>query len=149
MKNLFVVAAILIQVSCQHQVSEKEDIAAIRNLLETQAKSWSNNDIEGFMEGYQKSDSITYFGSGGIRHGHQAMLDSYRERYPTKAHTGTLAFTLHDISKISEDAYWVMGEYNLTREVGDANGTFMIVLKRINGKWKIIGDSSFKRILEN
>ncbi len=142
MKNLFVLAFILIQVSCQHQVSEKEDIAAIRNLLETQAKSWSNNDIAGFMEGYQKSDSITYFGSGGVRYGYQAMLDSYTERYPTKAHTGTLAFTLHDISKISEDAYWVMGEYHLTREVGNANGTFMIVLKRINGKWKIIGDSS-------
>lgn len=142
MKNLFVLVFVLIQVSCQHQVSEKEDIAAIRNLLDTQAKSWSNHDIDGFMEGYQKSDSIAYFGSGGIRYGYQAMLDSYKERYPTKAHTGTLAFTLRDISKISEDAYWVMGEYHLIREVGDANGTFMIVLKRINGKWKIIGDSS-------
>ncbi|WP_422079341.1 YybH family protein [Ulvibacterium sp.] len=142
MKSLLVLAFILTQVSCQHQVSEKEDIAAIRTLLETQAKSWSNHNIEGFMEGYLKSDSIAYFGSSGMRYGHQAMLDSYKERYPTKAHTGTLNFTLHDISRISDDAYWVMGEYHLTREVGDANGTFMIVLKRINGEWKIIGDSS-------
>ncbi|UJH67829.1 YybH family protein [Allomuricauda sp. SCSIO 65647] len=132
----------ILLLSCHGKTGEKDDLQAIKQLLSMQEEAWSNNDIDRFMEAYQQSDSITYFGSSGIRRGYQAMLNSYKERYPTKAHTGTLKFTLHDISKISEDAYWVMGEYHLTRDVGDTNGTFMIVLKRINGEWKIVGDSS-------
>jgi len=124
--------------SCDNPVSETEDIKAIRNVMNLQQQAWSNNDLEGFMEGYLKSDSITYFGSNGIRRGHKAMLDSYKERYPTKAHTGTLKFTLHDIARIENYSYWVMGEYHLTREMGNANGTFMVIFKRIDGEWKIV-----------
>lgn len=142
MKFFKTVVMVLLFVQYVNGQSSEDDMASIRGIMEMQEKAWSNNDIEGFMEGYQKSDSITYFGSGGIRRGYQAMLDSYKERYPTKAHTGTLKFVLRDISKINADVYWVMGEYHLTRALGDANGTFMVIFKRINGLWKIIADSS-------
>ena len=46
------------------------------------------------------------------------------------------------ISKIENDSYWVMGEYFLSREVGDANGVFMIIFKNILGSWKIVADMS-------
>jgi len=35
-----------------------------------------------------------------------------------------------------------MGEFFLTRTVGNANGVFMIIFKKIDGKWKIIADTS-------
>jgi hypothetical protein len=35
-----------------------------------------------------------------------------------------------------------MGEYFLSRKVGDANGIFMILFKKIDGEWKIIADTS-------
>ncbi|WP_243641735.1 Cif family virulence factor [Maribacter algicola] len=69
-------------------------------------------------------------------------MDNYNLRYPTKSHTGKLQFKIAVISKINEDVYWVMGEYHITREVGDAKGTFLIIFKRIDGVWKIISDSS-------
>jgi hypothetical protein len=46
------------------------------------------------------------------------------------------------ISKISKDSYSVMGAYHLKREVGDANGVFLIIFKKIAGEWKIIADMS-------
>jgi hypothetical protein len=46
------------------------------------------------------------------------------------------------ISKISSDSYSVMGAYHLKREVGDANGVFLIIFKKIAGEWKIIADMS-------
>ena len=49
---------------------------------------------------------------------------------------------LNVISKIENDSYWVMGEYFLSREVGDANGVFMIIFKNILGSWKIVADMS-------
>ena len=55
---------------------------------------------------------------------------------------GSLKFKINDISKINDDAYYVMGEYILTRTVGNANGIFMIIFRKIDGVWKIIADTS-------
>jgi ketosteroid isomerase-like protein len=128
--------------SCNPSVSEADDIAAIKKVLKVQEEAWSNNDLEGFMQGYVQSDSLPYFGSDGVTYGWQNMLDGYERKYSTKADTGKLVFSIANISRISDNAYWVMGEYHLTREVGDANGTFMIVFKRLDGAWKIVGDHS-------
>ncbi|MFS4492033.1 YybH family protein [Maribacter sp. 2308TA10-17] len=119
-----------------------DDITAIRSILTQQQKAWSENDLEGFMSGYWQSEELTYFSRGKITKGWQTTLANYKRNYPSKKETGELNFEIANITKINNDAYWVMGSYFLTREVGDANGTFMIIFKRINGEWKIIGDSS-------
>ena len=124
------------------QTTEKEDEKAIKSVMALQEEAWTNNDLEGFMQGYWKSDSLKFFGSGGLTKGWQKTLDNYKRNYPTKAHSGTLKFTIKDISKIEEDSYWVMGKYHLKRSVGDANGVFLIIFKKINGEWKIVADMS-------
>ncbi|MDB4293125.1 nuclear transport factor 2 family protein [Maribacter sp.] len=121
---------------------QTEDEKAILEIMDQQQEAWSNHDLEGFMRGYWKSDSLTYYSRGKITKGWQTTLDNYKKGYPTAKESGKLAFQIDTISKIGEDAYYVMGQYFLTREVGDANGTFMIIFKRINGAWKIVADSS-------
>jgi ketosteroid isomerase-like protein len=142
MRILMMLVALICLSSCKSSVSEVDDIAAIKKVLKVQEEAWSNNDLEGFMQGYLQSDSLPYFGSDGVTYGWHNMLDRYKRKYSTKADTGKLVFSIANISRVSDDAYWVMGEYHLTREVGDANGTFMIVFKRIHGEWKIVGDHS-------
>lgn len=122
--------------------AQNQDVEAIQQILDEQTVAWSNNDLEGFMQGYWKSDSLTYYSGGQITKGWQITLDNYKKGYPTKAHSGKLDFKIDEITKISNDAYYVMGQYFLTREAGDKNGTFMIIFKRIDGEWKIIADSS-------
>jgi hypothetical protein len=142
MKKMLAVVLMITISSCTKPTSEKEDVLAIRAILEQQQKAWSNHDLEGFMQGYWKSDSLTYFSRGKITQGWQTTLANYKKGYPSPAETGELNFKIANITKIDADAYWVMGEYFLSREVGDANGTFMIIFKRIDGAWKIVGDSS-------
>ncbi|CAM4385182.1 DUF4440 domain-containing protein [Zobellia roscoffensis] len=122
--------------------AQNSDIESIQNILDDQATAWSNHNLEKFMQGYWKSDELTYYSRGKITKGWQTTLDNYKKGYPTKAQTGTLNFKVDQITKITEDSYYVMGQYFLTREVGDANGTFMIIFKKIDGEWKIIADSS-------
>lgn len=107
-----------------------------------QQEAWNKHDLEGFMEGYWKNDSLKFYGSRGITYGWQNTLDNYKKGYPTKAESGTLKFVINDVSKIETESYWVMGEYHLTRPVGNANGTFIIIFKKINGEWKIVADMS-------
>lgn len=128
-------------VSCSSS-SHNEDKEAILAILKSQEKAWSENDIDTYMEGYWKSDSLKFYGAAGLKYGWQATLDNYKKRYPTKDHTGTLNFKINDISQINSESYFVMGEYHLTRNVGNANGVFMIIFKKINGEWKIIADTS-------
>jgi len=122
--------------------AQKDDVEAIRTILREQQKAWSNNDLEGFMQGYWKSDSLTYYSSGNVTRGWQTTLNNYKKGYPTKAESGKLDFEIDAITPINEDAYYVMGQYFLTREAGDIDGTFMIIFKRIDGEWKIVADSS-------
>lgn len=141
MKNLILLFTLFIASSTFAQ-TDAEDKAAILKIMKNQEKAWSANDLEGFMQGYWKSDSLKFYGSNGLTKGWQQTLDKYKKGYPTKEHSGTLNFKINDISKISDNSYWVMGEYFLKRSVGDANGIFMIIFKKINGEWKIVADTS-------
>lgn len=134
---IFLCLATLHSMSAQH-----EDENAIKAIMAEQEEAWSNNDLEGFMEGYWQSDSLTYYSGGRVTQGWQTTLDNYKKGYPTQKDTGTLNFKIDAITKITEDAYYVMGQYFLTLEAGDRNGTFMIIFKRIKGEWKIVADSS-------
>lgn len=124
------------------QTSEQKDKDAILAVLKAQRLAWSKHNIEAFMEGYWKSDSLKFYGSNGMTNGWENTLERYEKSYPTEEHTGKLSYKINDITKISNDAYFVLGEYHLKRNVGNVDGVFMFVFKRIDGKWKIIADTS-------
>lgn len=142
-RHLLSICLIFISLShTQAQSSSTKDKEAIKAVMEAQEKAWSANDLEGFMQGYWKNDSLKFYGSSGLTYGWDKTLANYKKGYPTKDHSGTLNFKINDISKIKKNSYWVMGEYFLKRKVGDANGIFMIIFKKIKGEWKIVADMS-------
>ena len=144
-KALLMFFVCLLFLSCSTSTStstEQEHKKAILEIMDLQQKSWSKHDLKGFMKGYWKSDSLKFYGSNGVTLGWNKTLVNYKKGYPTSDHSGTLQFKINDISRINDGAYFVMGEYHLTRNVGDANGIFMIIFKKINGEWKIIADTS-------
>ena len=115
---------------------------AILKVMKDQETAWNNGNLEGFMQGYWKSDSLKFYGRNGLTKGWQNTLDNYKRGYPTKAETGTLNFVINDISKIEGNNYWVMGEYHLKREAGDADGVFIIIFKKMTDGWQIVADMS-------
>lgn len=114
----------------------------IRKVIEKQRNDWNNYDLEAFMEGYWNSDELKFYGSNGVTYGWKNTLERYKNGYPTKEHTGELNFVVREISRIEKGSYYVLGEFHLTRSVGDADGIFMIIFKKIKGEWKIIADTS-------
>jgi hypothetical protein len=132
---------LLAQVSFS-QSSEEQDVKEIKAVLKAQRLAWSKDNIEEFMEGYWKSDSLKFYGSNGVTYGWENTLERYKKAYPSEDHTGTLSFKINAVTKIAENAYYVLGEYHLKRNVGNADGVFMLVFKKIDGEWKIIVDTS-------
>ncbi len=143
MKTYFLIFCTLIvgQISLA-QSTEKQDVKAIKAVLKEQRLAWSKDNIEEFMEGYWKSDSLKFYGSNGITYGWENTLERYKKAYPSEDHTGTLSFKINAVTKITDGAYYVLGEYHLKRNAGNADGIFMLVFKKINGEWKIIADTS-------
>ena len=136
---VFILSGVFVNAQESEESLEKKAILAV---MDMQQKAWSDYDLEGFMEGYWKSDSLKFYSSRGITYGWQNTLDNYKKGYPTKEHAGKLTFTINDVSKIEGNAYFVMGAYHLSREMGDAKGVFIVIFKKIDGAWKIIADMS-------
>lgn len=140
--SFFTLVSCKVEVNKSEETSIEEEKQEILTIMKAQEEAWSNHNLEGFMQGYWKSDSLKFYGRNGVTFGWDKTLANYKKGYPTAKHSGKLNFKVNDISKINDGAYFVMGEYHLKREVGDANGVFMIVFKKINGEWKIIADTS-------
>lgn len=146
--KIFYIACIVLFCSCESSSKSSVDSSfdndktEILNVLDQQKEAWNAFDLEGFMQGYWKSDELKFYGSNGVSHGWEHTLSNYKKRYPSKDAMGELNFTIDAVSKIEKDSYYVMGQYYLKRTIGDAHGTFMVIFKKINGMWKIIADSS-------
>lgn len=125
----------------------------IQQILTTQAACWNRGDIEGFMGTYWKSDELTFSGGGKTTRGWKATLDRYKKSYP-KDKMGQLKFDGLEVSMLSADAALVLGFWHLKQPVKitiDAeektayqqkDGNFSLVLKKVDGDWKIIHDHS-------
>lgn len=140
--RILCVVSIILCCACTKQSNHTTDEDAIKKVLNDQAKAWSQGDMKQYMEGYWKSDSLKFIGSRGLTYGWQQTLDNYLKSYPTTAHTGTLKFTLTSLTPLGDAHYHVIGNYHLTRTAGDISGIFSLVMKKIDGAWKIIIDHS-------
>ena len=119
--------------------SEKEHIVA---LINRQVEAWNEGDLEKFMETYWKSDKLVFMGSRGPTYGWQATLDGYKKGYPDKTAMGHLEFKILDLRKIDTKTVFLIGRYELTREIGDLIVHFTLIIQKIDGGWVIISDHS-------
>ena len=143
MKSLLPIIASLLITGCyQPTPSIVNAEAKINAVLSKQQDCWNNGDIECFMEGYWKSDSLRFIGKSGINYGWQATLDNYKKSYPDKAAMGKLEFEILSVEPIGTEHYMVTGKWKLTRESDNPNGLFTLVWKRFGDDWKIIYDHS-------
>ena len=116
----------------------------VQKVLDEQADCWSRGDLECYMQGYWKSDSLLFVGSKGLTYGWQQTLDNYKRSYPDAAAMGKLSFELKEMRELSPETILVVGKWHLQREAskGDLEGHFSVIFKRFADGWKIVADHS-------
>jgi hypothetical protein len=122
--------------------TQSSDELTIRKVLDNQIKAWNKGDIEDFMQGYWKNDSLMFIGKNGINWGWQKTLENYKNRYPDVTAMGKLSFDIILIKELSPEYYYVVGKWMLNRSIGDLNGHYNLLFRKINGIWLIIADHS-------
>lgn len=113
---------------------------AIRNVMEEQVRAWNEGNIEKFMVGYLRSDSVRFVSGGNVSFGWQSMLERYEKSYPDKATMGKLTFGDIDIDVISENAVLVFGRWQLRRETDEPWGYFSLLFRSTDHGWRIVHD---------
>lgn len=130
--------------STQIIFSQNNDFNKIKELMTTQSEAWNRGDIDGFMTTYWKSEKLQFIGSKGITYGWKNTLDRYKKSYPSKETMGFLTFDIINLDKRSRKVISVVGKWHLKRDadLGNLKGHFLLILKKIKGKWLIVADHS-------
>lgn len=140
MKKLAILCLLLAACTPKKIMSDPAtDEQAIRQVLADQQKAWNNGDIDTFMNGYWKSDSLLFVGQK-IARGWDSTLVRYHRSYPDRKAMGQLTFTFDRFDRISADSYVITGKYLLVREHDQPTGYFTLVVQRRDGRWVIIHD---------
>ncbi len=119
------------------------DRKAILGILNRQATNWNEGRVDRFMVGYWPSDSLTFVGKAGITYGYTETLANYKKRYPDRASMGTLKFDILQLDFPARNVAYVIGHWHLTRpQIGDADGHFTLLWRKIKNRWLIVSDHS-------
>lgn len=139
MKQLLLISAILLSITATAQNNDEQ---TIRNILKRQNADWNAGNIDAFMKGYWESDSLMFIGKNGVTYGWQNTLNNYKKNYPDTATMGKLHFDILSVKRLSVLYFSVVGKWHLTRSVGDVQGHFTLLFKKVNKQWVIVSDHS-------
>jgi ketosteroid isomerase-like protein len=136
---IFTVLAFFITVSLRAQSKDEQ---LIRQLMAMQTEQWNRGNIEGFMKGYWKSDSLVFVGRTGPKYGYQTALENYKKGYPDTVAMGKLHFDVLKLQSMAPDCYFMLGKWTLKRSIGNLEGYFTLLFRKIKGEWVIVADHS-------
>ena len=121
---------------------KSENQLQIETVLKNQVLAWNEGDIEKYMQGYWKSDSLVFIGKKGLTKGWKPTLENYIISYPDKKAMGQLSFELLKEEALGIDHFLVIGKWTLNREKDILTGHFSLIWRKIEGQWFIVADHS-------
>ena len=116
------------------------DDAEIRAVMSAQAAAWNRGDIDGFMNGYARSDATEFISGDKLTRGWQTVRDRYKKKYDSREKMGTLTFSELKITRLSGDAALVIGRWRLVRKSDRPHGRFTLLFRRTPDGWRIAHD---------
>jgi uncharacterized protein (TIGR02246 family) len=114
--------------------------AAIRAVLTAQTAAWNRGDLDGFMNGYARSEATEFISGDKLTHGWQTVRNRYKKKYDSREKMGALTFSELQITRLSDDAAIVIGRWRLVRKGGRPQGRFTLLFRRASSGWRIVHD---------
>lgn len=112
---------------------------SIGQLLARQVEAWNAGDIDGFMDGYWRSDDLTFVSGGGVTRGWNATREGFHRRYASREAMGRLEFQVIEMRGLGSDGAMVLGRWRVERD-RPVGGLFTLIVRVIDGQWRVIYD---------
>ena len=155
-KPVFLLAFASILGSVSISAQPANPTSEIQDVLHAQETAWNRSDIDGFMNGYWRSDETVFVSGDDVTRGWQKVLDRYKNKYSDRAKMGSLTFSDLEIKELSDDSAVVLGSWRLERATdppsqsaspartsgatSEPHGRFTLIFRRFPDGWKIVHD---------
>ncbi|MFL6590517.1 MAG: YybH family protein [Chthoniobacterales bacterium] len=114
--------------------------AEVRAVMSAQVAAWNRGDIDGFMNGYWRSERTEFVSGDKVTRGWQTVRDRYRRKYDNREKMGTLTFSEINVTTLGSDAAFVVGRWSLRRKSDRPHGVFTLLFRRTPAGWRIVHD---------
>jgi uncharacterized protein (TIGR02246 family) len=130
--------------SAAERATVRDEIAA---MMARSAASWNRGDLDAFVDDYLPGDTTTYVGGRGILRGTSPIRAAYAPRFAPGGVRDSLSFVLLDVDPLAPGVANVIARYILARHVAGrdsitASGPTSLVMRRVQGRWRIVHDHS-------
>jgi ketosteroid isomerase-like protein len=131
---------IAIIASAARVLATPEANAEILAVLNAQVAAWNRGDIDGFMDGYVRSDNLEFVSGGKITRGWQTVRDRYHRKYDNAAKMGHLTFSEIKYDSLNSRHVIVLGRWSLRRKQDNPHGSFELIFRKTPVGWRIVHD---------
>ena len=118
--------------------------AGVHATLDAQVAAWNRGSVRAFMEGYARTDTLTFLSGGNVRRGWEEALYGYVRGYPDASAMGTLTFSDLTIHPVTADRALAWGRWRLQRSEdapGEGpGGLFTLFFARTPDGWRVVHD---------
>lgn len=130
--------------SAGERAARQDEVAA---MLAQAAANWNRGDLDAFVNDYLPGDGTTYIGGSGTTRGVAAIRAAYAPRFAPGAVRDSLSFQMVDVDLLAPNVLNVIATYVLARRVNGrdsvtARGPTSLVMRRVDGRWRIVHDHS-------
>jgi uncharacterized protein (TIGR02246 family) len=115
-------------------------VAAIRAVLDAQVAAWNRGDLDGYMDGYERSPDTVFISGDRVTRGWKTVLERYKKGYDTREKMGVLTFSDVEITMLGKDVAIVLGRWQLKRSNDAPRGRFTLLFRNTRAGWRIVHD---------
>jgi uncharacterized protein (TIGR02246 family) len=116
-----------------------EDI--VRAVIAANAAAWNEGNLDAYMGGYANSAGLLMIVDAAVTTGWQPVRKLYEKDIAASGEMGRLSFDNLDIKMTSDDVATVVGRYSLGRANKAYQGVMTLLMKQVDGRWRIVQDT--------
>ena len=111
--------------------------------LSASSDAWNRGDLEAFVDDYARDSTTTFVAGGRVQYGWDWIHGNYARWWDLESERDSLQFEDVAARSLGSDYLLTTARFVLFRSDSvTASGPFTLVMKRIEGKWKIIHDQT-------
>ncbi len=119
-----------------------EDI--VRGVLLANAAAWNEGNLTAFLDGYEQSGAVRLVNGADIVTGINSVRKHYQALVQGAGGMGRLTFSDLDVAMTAPEVATVNGRYALQSGPAKTTGAMTMVMKQIDGRWRIVQDTRLK-----
>ncbi|NUM30936.1 MAG: hypothetical protein HUU47_01275 [Bacteroidetes bacterium] len=141
---IFLILIILVLGNCNKVCNNdfSKEKAKVINVLEKQAKSWNEGNLEKFMNGYEKNDSTQFITQKGRVWGWNNIFKKYKKHYTDKKKMGKLNFSEIDVRFLNKNIAQAYGKWQVQTDTAFGS-VFSVFLRKNKNNWLIFIDHTW------